>query len=58
MVYAKIPIHRGFKIWLRADAITGYICEFDAYTGKEVQGLKRSCCCICLKIDRKNKSPF
>ena len=26
--------HHGFKIWLRTDAMRGYICEFDAYTGK------------------------
>ena len=28
------PIKRGFKAWVRADAVTGYVCEFDIYTGK------------------------
>ena len=35
----KSPIQHGFKIWLRANAITG---EFDAYTSKKVIGLGRS----------------
>ena len=30
--YLLKSIHHCFKIWSRADAITGYICEFDAYT--------------------------
>ena len=30
----KKPIKRGFKAWVRADAVTGYVCEFDIYTGK------------------------
>ena len=24
----------GFKVWVRADAVTGYVCEFEVYTGK------------------------
>ena len=30
----KKPVKRGFKVWVRADAVTGYLCEFDVYTGK------------------------
>lgn len=30
----KKPIKRGFKAWVRADAVTGYVCDFDIYTGK------------------------
>ena len=30
----KKPIKRGFKAWVRVDAVTGYVCEFDIYTGK------------------------
>ena len=29
------PVRRGFKIWVRADSINGYICDFNVYTGKE-----------------------
>ena len=28
------PIEYGFKRLVRADAVTGYVCEFDIYTGK------------------------
>lgn len=30
----KKPVKRGFKVWVRADAVTGYVCEFQVYTGK------------------------
>ena len=30
----KKPIKRGFKAWVRADAVTGYVCDFNIYTGK------------------------
>ena len=29
------PIKSGFKFWLRCDAITGYINQFDIYTGRK-----------------------
>ena len=29
------PIKWGFKFWLRCDAITGYLFEFDIYTGRK-----------------------
>ena len=29
------PIRRGFKIWMRADAESGYVCQFDVYKGKD-----------------------
>lgn len=32
------PIKRGFKVWVRADATTGFIMQFDVYTGKESNG--------------------
>ena len=28
------PTKRVFKVWARADSITGYMCDFDVYTGK------------------------
>lgn len=28
------PIKRGYKVWVRADSKTGYVYEFDIYTGK------------------------
>ena len=31
----KKPVKRGFKVWVRADSINGYICDFDIYTGKQ-----------------------
>ena len=30
----KKPVKRGFKVWVRADAVNGYVSEFDIYTGK------------------------
>ena len=28
------PIKRGFKVWLRADSMNGFVCNLDVYTGK------------------------
>lgn len=28
------PVKRGYKVWTRADSTTGYVFEFDVYTGK------------------------
>lgn len=30
----KKPIKRGLKVWVRADASTGYTCKFEVYTGR------------------------
>ena len=30
----KKPVKRGFKVWVRADAVSGYVSEIDVYTGK------------------------
>ena len=32
------PTKRGFKVWVRADAITGYFCDFDVYVGRPSDG--------------------
>ena len=32
------PVKRGFKVWVRADAITGYFCDFEVYVGKPSDG--------------------
>lgn len=32
------PVRWGFKLWCRADAETGYLFEFDLYTGKRTSG--------------------
>lgn len=29
------PIKRGFKVWVLAEAKSGYISSFDVYTGKK-----------------------
>ena len=29
------PVKRRFKVWVRADSLNGYICDLNAYTGKE-----------------------
>ena len=29
------PVWRGFKIWVRADSVNGYVCDFSVYTGRE-----------------------
>ena len=29
------PIRRGFKVWVRADGITGFVSEFQVYLGKQ-----------------------
>ena len=31
----KKPVKRGFKIWMRADAVNGYVSELDVYIGKK-----------------------
>ena len=31
----KKPVKRDFKVWVRADSINGYICDFDVYIGKQ-----------------------
>ena len=33
------PIKRGYKVWCLADALTGYLYNFDIYTGKEEEKL-------------------
>ena len=53
MVYTKMRSHHRFKILLRADAMTGYVGEFDAYTDKKLHGLERSCFCSYHKMDKK-----
>ena len=30
------PVQWGFKLWCRCDAVTGYLFQFDLYTGKKV----------------------
>ena len=32
------PTKRGFKVWVRADAVTGYFCDFEVYVGKSSDG--------------------
>ena len=31
----KKPVKRGFKIWVWADSVTGYVSRFQVYSGKE-----------------------
>lgn len=34
------PCKRGIKVWCRADAITGYVCDCEIYKGKETEILE------------------
>ncbi|CAH2108202.1 unnamed protein product [Euphydryas editha] len=34
------PVKRGFKLWCRADSATGYLFQFDIYTGKKRTGVE------------------
>lgn len=34
------PIKRGYKIWCRCDSASGYLYEFDIYTGKTNDGVE------------------
>ena len=29
------PTKRGFRVWVRADAVTGYFCDLEVYVGRE-----------------------
>ena len=29
----KMPLKRGFKVWVRAESQTGYFCDFEVYAG-------------------------
>ncbi|CAG4963420.1 unnamed protein product [Parnassius apollo] len=31
----KKPVKRGFKVWSRCDSLTGYLYQFEIYTGKK-----------------------
>ena len=31
-------VKRGFKVWVRADSITGYFCDFEVYVGRTSEG--------------------
>ena len=33
----KKPIKRGFKVWVRGDAINGYVSELEVYAGKTTE---------------------
>ena len=37
----KKPIKRGFKIWMAADALTGYVTDFDVVTGKKNDSVEK-----------------
>ena len=32
------PTKRGFKVWVHADSVTSYFCDFNAYVGRETSG--------------------
>jgi len=34
----KKPVKRGCKVWVTADAQTGFFCDFQVYTGKLADG--------------------
>ena len=34
------PIKWGFKVWVRADSIKGYVYDFEVYTGKDGENVE------------------
>ncbi|XP_040264689.1 piggyBac transposable element-derived protein 4-like [Bufo bufo] len=56
------PVKWGFKLWCRCDAISGYLYQFDIYTGRKTDtehGLGESVIekiylCGTVRVDRKN----
>ena len=32
------PVKRGFKVWVRADAVSGYFCDTNMYIAKPSDG--------------------
>ena len=32
------PVKCGLKVWVRADAVNGYFCDFDVYVGRPGDG--------------------
>ena len=52
------PIKRGIKMWCRADSHSGYLCDFDIYTGRHPDGIQRGLgysvvTCLCRGIEGK-----
>ena len=37
----KKPVKRGFKVWVRADSVNGYVCDFQVYTGKDGENAEK-----------------
>ena len=35
------PIKRGIKMWCRADSHSGYLCDFNIYSGKNKDGVEK-----------------
>lgn len=35
------PIKRDIKVWCRADSHSGYLCDFDIYTGRHRDGIQK-----------------
>ena len=33
------PVKQGFKVWVRADAVTGYFFDLEIYVGKPTDGM-------------------
>ena len=37
----KKPVRRGFKVWMRAEAVNGYVSGFEVYTGKKSDSVEK-----------------
>ena len=46
----KKPVKRGFKIWMRADALNGYVTELSVFTGKTAGAPEKN---IIMDLNRK-----
>ena len=49
------PTKRGFKVWVRADSINGYVCDFDVYTGKDGENVETN---LGAKVVKKLSQPL
>lgn len=44
------PVKRGYKIWVLADAKSGFIMKFDPYTGKDTTTFSSNSATMCEKV--------
>ena len=45
----KKPVQREFKVWMRAEAVNGYVSGFEVYTGKKSDSVRKGLGAIVVK---------